>query len=317
MPSILRKRLKRQGYHILGQRGAFKACQWQHKSLLGDFSCYKQRFYGIASHRCLQMTPVVDKCTQCCKFCWRVTPRDIGVSWDQVNVSKEDVMPPEELLDATLAANLRSLGGYNPEINPQVTEQKYNEARRPKHIAISLAGEPTLYPFLSELIEIARKQNMTTFLVTNGTRPRILETITQPTQLYITLSAPDEETYKKLCRPIEQKGWKNLLESQELLQSLSGRKVNRLTMVAGLNMHKPREYATMILKGEPDFIEVKGYMFLGSSRERLESSNAPSHRDIRAFSEKLATLTGYHIQDEQIESRVILLSRAINISKVT
>ena len=317
MPSVLKERLKRQGYHILGQRGAFKACQWQHKSLLGDLSCYKQRFYGIASHRCLQMTPVVDKCTQSCRFCWRVTPGDVGASWDQVNVSKADVLPAEELLDATLAANLRSLGGYNPEVNPQVTEEKYREARRPKHVAISLAGEPTLYPFLSELIELARKRDMTTFLVTNGTRPEVLGKILQPTQLYITLAAPDEETYRKLCRPIERDGWKKLLESQELLQSLSGRKVNRLTMVAGLNMHKPREYAMMILKGEPDFVEIKGYMFLGSSRERLESSNAPSHRDIRAFSEKLAALTGYYVQDEQIESRVVLLSRARNTSKIT
>jgi wyosine [tRNA(Phe)-imidazoG37] synthetase (radical SAM superfamily) len=29
-------------------------------------------FYGIRSHRCLQMTPVVDQCTHNCLFCWRV-----------------------------------------------------------------------------------------------------------------------------------------------------------------------------------------------------------------------------------------------------
>ncbi|NHJ12228.1 MAG: 4-demethylwyosine synthase TYW1 [Candidatus Thorarchaeota archaeon] len=317
MPSVLKERLKRQGYHILGQRGAFKACQWQHKSLLGNYFCYKQRFYGITCHRCLQMTPVVDKCTQACKFCWRVIPGDTGETWDQVNVAKPDVLPPSELLDGILAANLRSLGGYNPDVNPKVSKQKYSEARSPRHIAISLAGEPTLYPFLSELIDEARNRDMTTFLVTNGTRPEVLREISQPTQLYVTLAAPDEETYRRLCRPIEPKSWDRILESQELLQSLNGRKVNRLTMVAGENMHKPREYAELILKGIPDFVEVKGYMFLGSSRERLESSNAPPHRDIRAFSEKLAALTGYYLQDEQIESRVVLLSRAKKVSKIT
>ncbi len=262
------------------------------------------------------MTPVVDKCTHACSFCWRVTPGDIGVGWDQVNVSKEEVLPPDDLLDDTIEANIRSLGGYNPDINREVSRRRYNEARNPKHLAISLAGEPTLYPYLSDLIEEAEKRGMTTFLVTNGTRPDILESITQPTQLYITLAAPDEKTYKTLCRPVQRGSWAKLLEAQELLQSLPGRRVNRLTMVAGLNIHEPREYANMILMGEPDFVEVKGYMFLGSSRGRLTSSNAPSHRDIRAFSEKLADLTGYYFQDEQIESRVVLLSSGKKKGKI-
>ena len=72
----------------------------------------------------------------------------------------------------------------------------------------------------------------------------------------------------------------------------------------------------MILKGEPDFVEVKGYMFLGSSRGRLNRSNAPSHREIRAFSEKLASLTGYYLLDEQVESRVTLLSRTKQIKRL-
>ena len=316
MPEVLQERLKRQGYHILGARGAFKACQWQRKSLTQGHSCYKERFYGIESHRCLQMTPVVDKCTEACSFCWRVTPGDVGISWEQTKVSEEDVMQPEELLNATLKANLQSLGGYNPEIAMEVSQDKYKEARDPKHLAISLAGEPTLYPYLSGLIEEAGRRDMTTFLVTNGTQPKVLEEITQPTQLYITLAAPDEKTYKTVCRPVQSDGWARLQESQELLRSLSGRRVNRLTMTAGLNMQNPRAYADMILKGEPDFVEVKGYMFLGSSRERLDRTNAPSHRDIRAFSEKIADLTGYTVQDEQIESRVVLLSSSRKLGKI-
>ena len=316
MPELLKERLKRQGYHILGERGAFKACQWQRKSLVEGQSCYKERFYGIESHRCLQMTPVVDKCTHACRFCWRVTPGDIGISWDQVSVSSKDVLPPDELLESTMKANIRSLGGYNPEIKRGISKDKYDEARNPKHLAISLAGEPTLYPFLGDLIEEAGKRDMTTFLVTNGTRPLVLESITQPTQLYITLAAPDEKTYRTLCRPVQRGSWAKIQESQELLQSLPGRKVNRLTMVAGLNMHEPRKYADMILLGEPDFVEVKGYMFLGSSRDRLDNTNAPSHRDIRAFSGKLADLTGYSMQDEQIESRVVLLSSGKKKGKI-
>jgi len=253
---------------------------------------------------------------RCMLQSWRVTPSDVKVSWDQVTVSKEDVVPVDELMDAVLMANLRSLGGYNPDAGAKVPREKYAEARNPKHVAVSLAGEPTLHPKISELIDEIHSQNMTSFLVTNGTRPDVLEKMTPPTQLYITLAAPDEITYKKLCRPGIKEGWQKILESQEVLQSLNTRTVNRLTMVSGYNMKNPRSYSDLIQKGQPDFVEVKGYMFLGSSRGRLTKENAPTHRDIRAFSQKLADLTGYHLVDEQIESRVVLLSQSKHIKKL-
>ncbi len=316
MPLELREKLDKQGYHLLGERGAFKACQWQHKSLIEDKTCYKQRFYGIQSHRCVQMTPVVDKCTQQCSFCWRVTPRDVGVKWNQIDVDVQGVMAPSDLLDATLMANLRSLGGYNPEINPSVSREKWVEARDPKHVAISLAGEPTLYPLLNEFIEEIHRRGMTSFLVTNGTMPDVLRNMVPPTQIYITLAAPDKNTYRHLCHPMLKDGWERLRESQEILQSFSTRTANRLTMVQGYNMHHVRKYADLILLGEPDFVEVKGYMFLGSSRNRLDQTNAPTHREIRAFADKIATLTGYYVQDEQIESRVVLLTREKKWKKI-
>ncbi|TFG08835.1 4-demethylwyosine synthase TYW1 [Candidatus Thorarchaeota archaeon] len=316
MPPELREKLQSQGYHLLGERGAFKACQWQRKSLISGKTCYKQRFYGIESHRCLQMTPTVDKCTQQCEFCWRVTPDDLGVEWNQVDVDAEEVLSPEELLEETLMANLRSLGGYNPEAGADVPEKRYLEARDPKHIAISLAGEPTLYPFLSDFVQAIRKRDMTSFLVTNGTQPDTLRSLTLPTQLYITLAAPSERLYKKLCRPAIADGWSRIQESQKLLSTLSCRTVNRLTMVEGYNMTDVHSYADMILTGEPDFVEVKGYMFIGSSRNRLRAANSPPHRSIRAFSDKLEALTGYHLVDEQIESRVVLLSRNFDYDRI-
>ena len=316
LPLKLKTKLERQGYHLLGIRGAYKACQWQKKSLLHGDVCYKQKFYGIESHRCLQMTPVVDKCTQNCEFCWRVTPRDVGVSWDQISVDVKDVLQPSELLDETIKANLRSLGGYNPEAGAKVDKKKYNEARDPKHVAISLAGEPTLYPLLSDFIDEIHDRGMTSFLVTNGTRPDVLSEISLPTQLYITLAAPDKNTHSRLLKPGIKNAWEKLIESQEILRSLDCRTVNRLTMVAGYNMHDIRNYADMISKGEPDFIEVKGYMYLGASRGRLDADNAPSQKEIRAFGEKLSALTGYYFVDEQAESRVILLAREKHIKKL-
>jgi tRNA wybutosine-synthesizing protein 1 len=213
-------------------------------------------------------------------------------------------------------ANLRTLGGYNPEAGASVEKARYLEARNPKHVAISLAGEPTIYPHLSEFIELIHQRDMTSFLVTNGTTPKALENLSLPTQLYVTIAAPDKETHQQLLKPGIQNAWEKLCETQDLLQSLSCRRANRLTMVAGHNMHDLRGYASLIERGEPDFVEVKGYMFIGASRGRLNRDNAPSHQEIRAFSEKLATLTGYYLTDEQIESRVVLLSRKKHMKKL-
>lgn len=316
LPVELRDKLQRQGYHILGARGGYKACQWQKNSLLYGEACYKERFYGIKSHRCLQMTPVVDKCTQSCAFCWRVTPQDVGVRWNQTRVNNDSVLAPSDLLDAVLKANIRSLGGFNPAAGAKVPKERYLEARDPKHVAISLAGEPSLYPFLSDFIDEVHRRGMTSFLVTNGTRPDVLSEISLPTQLYITLAAPDKETHSHLLRPGIKDAWDRLMESQMLLRSLDCRTVNRLTMVAERNMHGIRAYADMIARGEPDFVEVKGYMHLGASTGRLSNENVPSHREIRAFAEKLSALTGYYLVDEQIESRVVLLARSKQIKKL-
>src|SRR5205807_1271461 len=63
--------LERQGYRIVGEHSGVKLCHWTKASLTKGLGCYKQTFYGIESHRCLQMTPTVDACNLACQFCWR------------------------------------------------------------------------------------------------------------------------------------------------------------------------------------------------------------------------------------------------------
>src|SRR3989449_5555819 len=63
--------LERQGYRIVGEHSGVKLCHWTKASLTKGIGCYKQTFYGIESHRCLQMTPAVDACNLACQFCWR------------------------------------------------------------------------------------------------------------------------------------------------------------------------------------------------------------------------------------------------------
>ncbi len=60
-----------QGYQLVGKHSAVKICYWTRESLVRGRDCYKGRFYGIESHRCLQMSPAIDSCNLHCRFCWR------------------------------------------------------------------------------------------------------------------------------------------------------------------------------------------------------------------------------------------------------
>lgn len=301
IPKDIKRILVRQHYKLVGNHSAVKLCHWLKKSLLDKNFCYKQKFYGIASHRCMQFTPAVVFCTHKCLFCWRDTEYTL-------KYKEENFDDPEFIFEEAIKAQRSLLTGYGG-IPDRVNMKKLKEAQNPNQVAISLSGEPLIYPRISELIEIFHRKNFTTFLVTNGVFPEILEKMKMPTQLYISLVAPTEEHYRKICNPLILDGWKKFNSSLELFPSLETKKVVRLTLVKGLNDILPEKYAKLIEKAEPDFLEVKSYMFLGGSRKRLSLENMPSFEECKNFSEKINEFLNYNFKDEKRDSRVVLLSK--------
>lgn len=299
--------LERAGYRFVGKHkhSAIEVCRWTRKSILGRGFCYKQkfyeRFYGIKSHRCLQMTPSLPFCDHKCVFCWR------DVDLTHLNW-KGGCDEPADILDEAIEAQRELLSGFKG--NPNADRGRWEEAQDPTLCAISLAGEPTLYPKIGELIAECHRRRMAAFLVTNGQHPERLKEIVEPTQLYISVVAPDEKTYRRVCRPQKPGGWVKLNESLELMSSFKCRKVIRLTLIKGLNLKDASGYAKLIEKAKSDFVEAKGYMWVGYSRKRLAMENMPLHDDIKEFSQQLAHETDYKIVDESKPSRVVLLSRA-------
>jgi len=89
-----------------------------------------------------------------------------------------------------------------------------------KHFAISLSGEPTLYPKLNELIQLLHKRGYSTFVVTNGMEPDILAHLEPPTQLYLSVDAPNERLFRKIDQPQLPDGWLRLLKSLDILKKL-------------------------------------------------------------------------------------------------
>ncbi len=290
-----RKTLTKQGYH-LAAHGAVKPCLWLNRSLRGGDQCYKHHFYGISSHRCVQMTPTLS-CNHLCLHCWRPIDEPIA--------PPEEWIEPKELLDGLLREQQRILSGYGGAATTD--RSRLEEARHPAHVAISLMGEPTLYPYLDELIREIGRRGMTSFLVTNGTRPDVLENLS-PTQLYLSLNAPTEELYQRISNPSSPGLWKKILESLSVFKDAPCRTVVRMTLARRLNMANPEIYANLLEQAEPDFVEAKAYMHLGRSRARLSREAMPEHSEVLTFAGELSATLGYKLEDDVPLSRVALLT---------
>jgi tRNA wybutosine-synthesizing protein 1 len=212
-------------------------------------------------------------------------------------------------MDVILQEQQRILSGYG---GAKTTDMaRLEEARRPKHVAISLMGEPTFYPHLRELIEEIGRRDMTSFLVTNGTKPDALKDV-RPTQLYLSLNAPNSVLYERICNPRGDRDlWGKIQESLEIVRDHPSRTVVRMTLARGMNMNVQdiEGFARLLERAEPDFVEVKAYMHLGRSRERLDRDSMPSHSEIMEFARLLGESLGYNLAGEVPLSRVALLSR--------
>jgi tRNA wybutosine-synthesizing protein 1 len=306
VPADLVQTLRKQKYHLIGRHSAVKRCRWLHETLVHSRPCYKQKFYGIKTHRCIQMTPALFYCTQQCLFCWRAQSGDLHLAWNELNLPAWD--PPDDIVENSIKAQRAILTGYKA--NPKTDRQKLKEAMTPKHAAISLTGEPTLYDNIEELVRTFHERGMTTFLVSNGTLPSVLTKMgEEPTQLYVSACAPDKKTFIQVCRPQIPRAWERLNETLMTLLSYRCPTVIRITLVQGLNMKNVKGYAKIIRKSNPTYIEPKAYMHVGFSRLRIGFENMPSHVHVREFASQLANETGYSIIDESEESRVVLLSR--------
>jgi len=290
--------LRRQHYALFGH-SAVKVCHWTKQSLRGKGVCYKEKFYGIECHRCIQMTPAVAWCQQQCRFCWRplTDTHKIMEAYDK----------PEEIVEQSIEQQRVLLSGFGA-LREQMGEKKFSEANNPNQVAISLSGEPTIYPELDELIKAYKKRDFSTFVVSNGMLPEVMEKI-KPTQLYLSLESPNKEVHKKLNVPLLKDSWERLNKSLELFNDIKGRTVIRITAIKGINMQYPKELAALIEKANPDFVEVKAYMFIGYSRKRMKESDMPQHSEVKEFAEKINNYLNYTLVGESKPSRVVLLSR--------
>ncbi len=202
---------------------------------------------------------------------------------------------------------------------PDEIMQAHSEALMPNHAAISLDGEPLLYPRISEFIQEFKDRNMTTFIVTNGTLPERIQNLDSlPSQLYITLPASNDNVYKKICRPMIKNGWSKIMNTLDLVESLSCRSLVRLTAVKNLNLDNSfiAEYAKLIEKTNPNFFEIKGFTLQAKGlliSERLKNENEvqyyfPDYKYLKEFALKFEKVSGFPLIYKNKPSRDFLFA---------
>jgi len=301
--------LRKQKYHIIGSHSAVKKCYWVHKALVEGKFCYKAKFYGIESHRCIQFSPSVLWCWNYCLHCWRYRPHDSTFTDVRTALPLPSIDDPRLIAEMAIKEHQRTVSGYK--MFTTINKKMYEEARNPKHVAISLTGEATLYPRLDELIYEFHRRGLTTFLVTRGIRPEILANLREePTQLYVSIEAYSEERYLHFNNPLSPYLWRKTMETFEMLPSFTCPTVVRITLIRSFNMNDEalKQWVSILRRAQPTFIEIKAYMHIGRSITRLSRNDMPLHCEVREWAEKLAERLGYNIVSESKPSRVVLLS---------
>ena len=306
-PGIIQQ-LKKAKYGI-ADHSTVELCHWTKKSFKHEGSCYKHKFYGISTHRCMEFSPAGMHCENRCVYCWR--PMEF---YDSLKMEPEKTAEPKEILTKLMEERKKLIMGYYGDSRND--KQRLDESLLPSHYAISLSGEPTMYPKLPELIKYLKSLEATKsiFLVTNGQEPDMIQRLQDedalPTQLYLSTNAADYDSFLKINKPKYDDSWQRWNRTLGMLKQLDTRTVLRITLIRNYNDQKEMipAFASMLQQASPHFIEIKSYMHIGRSTNRLEHSNMLEMDEVRKFSEEIAKQSQiFSIMDESLVSRIVIL----------
>ncbi|XP_072738230.1 S-adenosyl-L-methionine-dependent tRNA 4-demethylwyosine synthase TYW1-like isoform X2 [Ciconia boyciana] len=297
----LREALTKQGYKLIGSHSGVKLCRWTKSMLRGRGGCYKHTFYGIESHRCMEATPSL-ACANKCVFCWRHHTNPVGTEWQWKMDQPEMILQEAIENHQNMIKQFKGVSG--------VKADRFEEAMTAKHCALSLVGEPIMYPEINRFVKLLHQHGISSFLVTNAQFPDEIRNLEPVTQLYVSVDASTKESLKRIDRPLFKDFWQRFLDSLKALSEKQQRTVYRLTLVKAWNVDELKAYADLISLGKPDFIEVKGVTYCGeSSASNLTMANVPWHEEVVRFARELADLTpDYETACEHEHSNCLLIA---------
>jgi tRNA wybutosine-synthesizing protein 1 len=222
---------------------------------------------------------------------------------------------PVVILDRIVEERRKLLEGFAG--RKGIDLEKLEKAMVPSLYTMSLSGEATLYLRLGEMFREIRRRGAVSFLVTNGLNPSVLAGFKDdelPTQITISMNAPNEKLFVKWHRPSVENAWSKFNESLDVMKKLGGRvcRAVRLTLVKGENMSDENvgEYVGLIRKAGPDFVHVKGFKSIGYARDRFGYDKQVWFDGVRGYALKLLKgLGGYEVVGEDERCCVVVLGR--------
>ncbi|MFS7900424.1 putative tRNA 4-demethylwyosine synthase (AdoMet-dependent) [Helianthus anomalus] len=203
----------------------------------------------------MEATPSL-ACANKCVFCWRHHTNPVGKSWQW----KMD--DPLMIVNTAIEEHkkmIKQMKGV-----PGVTAERLSEGLLPRHCALSLVGEPIMYPEINSLVDELHKRRISTFLVTNAQFPDKIVSLNPITQLYVSVDAATKENMKAIDRPLFGDFWERFIDSLKALRDKQQRTVYRLTLVKGWNTEDIDAYSSFFSIGNPDFVEIKGVTYCGT-----------------------------------------------------
>lgn len=261
----------------------------------------------------MEMTPSL-ACANKCVFCWRHHKNPVGTSW------RWKMDSPDEIVSEGVRLHRQMVKAMNGV--PGAKKERLEHAQTIRHCALSLVGEPIMYPRINELVQELHARKISSFLVTNAQFPEAIKNLGPVTQLYVSIDAADEKSLKEIDRPLFKDFWKRYIDSLSALKAKKQRTVYRFTMVKKWNFEDDREkeemenYVKLLQLGEPDLIEIKGVTFCGTSTaSSLTMENVPWHHEVKNFAEKLCEFVNtvspiqYAPACEHVHSCCTLLAR--------
>ena len=300
----LRSALTKQGYKVIGSHSGVKLCRWTKAMLRGRGGCYKHTFYGIVSYQCMEATPSL-ACANKCVFCWRHHDNPVGTSFRWKVDEPKLLLEEMESSHKQMVKQMRGVPGVIPERFAEATSSI-------RHCALSLVGEPVIYPRINEFLDLLHSHRISSFMVTNAQFPDQMEILRKCTQLYVSVDAPTKEQLKAVDRPLFPDFWERFLTCIDLLRKRRQRTTFRLTLVNDWNDSELEAYAALVRRGEPDFVEVKGVTYCGNSKASpLTIKHCPYHAEVVDYCRRLVDSIGndYAIASEHAHSNCVLIAR--------
>ncbi|ODM90500.1 S-adenosyl-L-methionine-dependent tRNA 4-demethylwyosine synthase, partial [Orchesella cincta] len=262
----LRKALTKQGYKIVGTHSGVKLCRWTKSMLRGRADATSTHFTELRAI-------VVWKRLQV----WHVPTsvhhsNPVGTEW------KWQMEDPNTILDGMLQNHYKMINEFKGV--PGVMQHRLDEGMQARHCALSLVGEPIMYPEINRFVRLLHEKAISTFLVTNAQFPDAILNLDPVTQLYVSVDAATKESLKKIDRPLFRDFWERFIDSLKALRDKKQRTVYRLTLVKDFNVTELDNYAKLVELGNPDFIEIKGVTYCGTSKaSTLTMENVPWHEE--------------------------------------